>query len=201
MNVAVLRYLAKRLVSGPHCAEKEKETPVPGLVSQACGMVLEIGPGIGNQIPRYDKSKITKIYGVEPNPDFKEGLERQIKAAGLTDEYSIVPHGIDDAKALEKYGIKPESIDTILDIQVLCSVPDPEAAAKAMYGMLKPGGKWIVYEHVRSRDVVSRWVQSTFSLLMSFEHAFFTMKDLKGRSTIIFFKFFARLVHDIIRHL
>ena len=137
---------------------------MPGLVSQASGVVLEIGPGIGNQIPRYDKSKITKVYGVEPNPDFKDALMRQIKAAGLTDEYTLIPYGIDDAKALEKYGVKPRSIDMILDIQVLCSVPDPPAAAKALYGLLKPGGKWIVYEHVKSRDAVSRSVQSKSSL-------------------------------------
>lgn len=140
---------------------------VPTLVSQASGVVLEIGPGIGNQIPRYDKSKVTKVYGVEPHPDFSDALKRQIKAKGMTDEYTIVPHGIDDREALERYGIKAGSIDTILDIQVLCSVPDPEAAVKAMYTLLKPGGKWIVYEHVRSRDAVSRAVQSRFSFPLS----------------------------------
>ena len=30
-------------------------------------MILELGPGIGNQIPRYDVDKIRKVYGVEPN--------------------------------------------------------------------------------------------------------------------------------------
>lgn len=124
---------------------------------------------------------------MEPNPDFKDALERQIKAAGLTDEYTIVPHGIDDAKALEGFNIRPESIDTILDIQVLCSVPDPERAVRAMYGMLKPGGKWIVYEHVRSRDAVSRGVQSKTSLSFKSGHESFTVRYFKGPKHIHLF--------------
>ena len=149
-----------RITLGHQCAKKEQDTPVPKLVAQASGVVLEIGPGIGNQIPRYDRSKVTRVYGVEPNPEFPKDLRQQIKAVGMTDEYTIVPHGIQETALLNKYGITPESIDTIVDVQVLCSVPDPESVVKAMYGMLKPGGKWIVYEHIQSRDPVTKFVQS-----------------------------------------
>ena len=146
---------------------KEDTSEAPKLVAQASGVVLEIGPGTGSQIARYDKSKVTKAYGVEPNPDFKDALQEKIKAKGMTDEYTVLPCGVDDREVLASCGITPGSIDTILDIQVLCGVPDPDAAAKALYGYLKPGGKWIVYEHIRSHDVVSRFVQSKSNMPVS----------------------------------
>jgi SAM-dependent methyltransferase len=157
-------------VLGPIFAEGDKETAVPALVSEASGVVLEIGPGIGSQLPRYNISKITKVYGVEPNIDLHESLREKVKASGLTDVYEIAPCGIEDVVELEKHGIALGSIDTVLSIQVLCSVPDPDEMLRRLYALMKPGGQLVVYEHVKSRDVVSVMVQSMFvpSLIVPF---------------------------------
>ncbi len=127
-------------------------------------MVLEVGPGIGSQLSRYDTSKITKVYGVEPNSDLHKSLREKVKACGLTDVYEIVPCSIEDVVELEKYGIALGSIDTVLSIQVLCSVPDPDKILRLFYALMKPGGQFVVFEHVKSKDVVSRIVQSMFVL-------------------------------------
>lgn len=129
--------------------------------------MVEIGPGSGNQASRYDASKVTKIYGVEPNAGLHEKLRARIKEAKLDDIYTIVPCGIENVSELEKYGVSFESVDTALTCQVLCSVPRPEETVEHMYRLLKQGGKMIVYEHIRSQDFVSRTVQSV-SLLCSF---------------------------------
>ena len=50
-----------------------------------------------------------------------------------------------------------------MSVQVLCSVPQPEALAKSLYRVLKPGGQMIVYEHVKSEDYVSHFVQRLHS--------------------------------------
>lgn len=138
----------------------EQQTVIPGLVSQAEGVVLELGPGSGNQLTRYDLSRVSKIYGIEPNVDLHEALRASVKKAKLDDIYTILPHGAEDVKIFEKYGIAPNSVDTVLSLHVLCSVPDPTITVRHLYQYLKPGGKMIVCEHVQSKDFVSRTVQS-----------------------------------------
>lgn len=140
-------------------AAKELETVLPSLDARAYGTVLEVGPGSGNQLSRYDKSKIQRIYGVEPNVELHDALRATIKRCGLSDIYTIVPCGVEDFATLEKYGVAEGSIDTVMSVQVLCSVPRPAEMTKAMYRLLKKGGQMIVYEHVRSEDVVSKFVQ------------------------------------------
>lgn len=137
----------------------ELETDVPKLVAEAHGTVLEVGPGSGNQLPRYDTSKIERIYGVEPNVNLHDALRSNIKKHGLSDAYTIVPCGLEDLDKLREYGIKPESIDTVVSVQVLCSVPRPAALVKDLYRLLRPGGKLVVYEHVKSQDYISHSVQ------------------------------------------
>lgn len=146
---------------GPTFAEGESETAIPALVSEASGVILELGPGIGNQLPRYDIEKITKIYGVEPNKALHKSLREKIKTCGLADIYEIVPCGIEDVGELEKWGVVCNGIDTVLSIQVLCSVPDVERTLRRLYALMRPGGKLVVYEHVKSMDVVSAIIQST----------------------------------------
>lgn len=122
--------------------------------------MVEIGPGSGNQLSRYDKSKITRIYGVEPNPELHEALRRTIKAEGFDDIYTIVSCGIEDFGRLKEYGVEAGKIDTVLSASALCSVPRPEEVTKAMYKLLKPGGQIIVHEHVASSDPITYVVQS-----------------------------------------
>ncbi|KAL9611000.1 MAG: hypothetical protein Q9204_009048 [Flavoplaca sp. TL-2023a] len=88
---------------GPMFAKGDQETAIPALVSEASGVVLELGPGIGSQLPRYNASKITKVYGVEPNTDLHKSLREMVKASGLTDIYDIVPCGIEDVAKLETF--------------------------------------------------------------------------------------------------
>lgn len=64
---------------------------------------------------------------------------------------------------METYGIVPGSVDTILSMQVLCSVEKPEEVLRYLYTLLKPGGRMVVYEHVQNEDWVSRIVQCGYS--------------------------------------
>lgn len=155
--------------SGPSFAARDEKTVIPSLVAEASGVVIELGPGMGNQIPRYDTSKVTKVYGIEPNVDLHDALHTRIKKVGLDGVYEIVPCGIEDDPRLRKHGISPNSVDTVLSVQVLCSVPDPDGILRRLYALLKPGGQFIVYEHVQSKDVLSRIIQSplTFHFLLT----------------------------------
>ncbi|CAF9936152.1 hypothetical protein IMSHALPRED_010478 [Imshaugia aleurites] len=146
-------------------ATVELETDVPDLVAKAYGTVLEIGPGSGNQLPRYDISKIDRVYGVEPNVDLHDALRRSVKKHGLSDVYTIVPCGVEDLEKLREFDISSGSVDTVLSVQVLCSVPAPGEMVKELYRLLRPRGQMIVYEHVKSEDYLSHLVQLVYNLV------------------------------------
>ncbi|KAL8800002.1 MAG: hypothetical protein Q9182_005483 [Xanthomendoza sp. 2 TL-2023] len=149
----------------PTLAEKEVESGVPGIVASASGTVIEIGPGSGSQVSRYDRSKVTKIYGIEPTTTLHPKLRENIKKAGLSDIYTIIPCGIQDVDVLRKYGVDQESFDTVLTVQVFCSIPNPRETAAACWRLLKPGGQLVVYEHVKSHDFISSKVQALYNII------------------------------------
>ena len=122
---------------------------------------MELGPGTGQQIGRLDPSKITRIYGIEPNAALHPELRARIAKAGLENVYTIVPCGIEDRVELKRYGIESESIDTVLSIKVLCSVPEPQSMTRELYRLLKPGGQLLLSEHVRSKNMLSRLIQGS----------------------------------------
>ena len=74
------------------------------------------------------------------------------------DIYEIIGCGAEELQT--KGGLQPESIDTIITVQCLCSIPTPQLIIKNLYPLLKPGGQWLVYEHVRTKyqgDLVGYW--------------------------------------------
>ncbi|ROV90546.1 hypothetical protein VSDG_07409 [Cytospora chrysosperma] len=118
------------------------------------GTILEVGPGSGMWVPLFARlhsssggGRITRIYGVEPNPDVRPTLKQNVAAAGLQDIYEVVPLGVEDLAASGR--VAKESVDCIVSVMCLCGIPDPEFNIKEMYGYLKPGGRWFVYEHVK----------------------------------------------------
>jgi SAM-dependent methyltransferase len=121
-------------------------------VQAAGGIVLELGPGPGNQIHRYDPSLVKRVYGVEPNPYFKDDIDAKLDKHNLQDRYKLIICGVEDSDVLTEEGITEGSLDAVLCIQVLCAVKDPRNVMKQVWKLLKPGGKFIFWEHERSRN-------------------------------------------------
>ncbi|KAJ6124307.1 hypothetical protein N7471_011624 [Penicillium samsonianum] len=138
----------------------EDTTIVPSLVQAATGVVLELGPGPGNQIHRYDTSVVKHIYGIEPNPHFKDAIDAKLDKHGLRDRYKLIVCGVEDSDVLREEGITEGSLDTVLCIQVLCAVNDPRNVMKEVWKLLKPGGKFIFWEHGWSRDRLTTVAQA-----------------------------------------
>jgi 2-polyprenyl-3-methyl-5-hydroxy-6-metoxy-1,4-benzoquinol methylase len=80
----------------------------------------------------------------------------------LRDKYELIACGIEDSDVLRKEGITEESLDTVLCIQVLCAVKDPRNVMKEVWKLLKPGGKFIFWEHGWSRDRLTTVAQGMF---------------------------------------
>jgi SAM-dependent methyltransferase len=122
----------------------------PLLQSHASGTILDIGPGSGEWVYLYapTANKISRIYGVEPNVEHHAALRKAVEAAGLKDVYEILAVG---AEELGYVGLEEGSVDTIVTVQTLCSCPDPQGVIGSLYPLLKKGGTWVVYEHVRTK--------------------------------------------------
>ena len=133
---------------------------VPDLVASCHGVVIELGPATGNQLPRFQQSALTQVFGIEPNSGFMDVLSAKAIEAGLQDIYTPINCGIEDIDTLRNYGITKDSVDCVLSIQVLCSVRDPVQAAAFINQILKPGGEFVFYEHHASHDWLSSKVQS-----------------------------------------
>ncbi|KAF4989765.1 hypothetical protein FGRMN_8916 [Fusarium graminum] len=152
------------------------------------GVVLEIGAGSGMWADVFAKVNVgantegtdggvrrrkggkglTRVYGIEPNPKSAAALGRRVKEIGLDGVYEVLPVGIESIN--EEGRIEPESVDCIVTILCLCSIPEPEKNVKLLYQSLKKGGRWYAYEHVRiseNRGVFLRAYQWVTGLVWS----------------------------------
>ncbi|KAK7716982.1 hypothetical protein SLS64_000882 [Diaporthe eres] len=84
----------------------ESTTPVPSLVASAHGVVVDLGPGAGTQLDRFDASRVEHIYGVEPNTAFAPAFADRLRetALGQDGKYTLVSCGVEDSEALARYG-------------------------------------------------------------------------------------------------
>lgn len=160
------------------------EALAPPLLGAASGVVLDIGPGTGTQLPFLTQPAIIAIYGAEPCRALHSALRQKAVSQGISDRYHILPSGIavtDLLPALkatrtgvmDKYERDPSQgiFDTIICVRVLCSVRDMERSIQDLHDLLKPGGRLLVTEHVvnpwRSAkgSVIGRLAQAVYQIL------------------------------------
>jgi ubiquinone/menaquinone biosynthesis C-methylase UbiE len=108
--------------------------------SQAVGNVLEIGVGTGRNLPFYPTN--IRLVGIEMSPAMLKIARDRASQLGLD-----VDLHEGDAQAL---AFPDGSFDTVLCTFVLCSVPDDRRAIAEIARVLKPGGRAVIVEHVRS---------------------------------------------------
>jgi SAM-dependent methyltransferase len=144
------RYIVPPLISlacGAAPIRKQLEKVVP----LAEGVVLELGFGSGLNLPHYDRSKVTKLFALEPAPGM---LARARKAAAHTD----LPLEI-LAETAEALSLPAASVDTVLVTYSLCSIPDAIAALEGARRALRPGGRLLFCEHGSAPDEAVRRAQ------------------------------------------
>ena len=146
--------------AGHHFARYEATTDVPAFVARARRRA-GTRPRHGNRFERFDAAKLTRVYGVEPNTAFAGMMVERLAATpgGLRDKYTPIFCGVEDGAELAKHGIVPGSLDCVVSMQVLCSVPKPREVARQLYDLLKPGGEILFWEHQRNEDWLGWAVQ------------------------------------------
>ncbi|KAH7090723.1 methyltransferase type 11 [Paraphoma chrysanthemicola] len=149
-------------------AFESANTPLQTLLSTATGTTLDLGPGPGNQLHRFPTSAITHIYGIEPSPHYAAHLASRVtEIDGLAGKYTVLTCGIEDADVLEKAGLGRGSVDTIACIQVLCSVGDVKEVMERCYALLRPGGRFVFWEHVGSYNSTTSSIQALWNPIWS----------------------------------
>jgi ubiquinone/menaquinone biosynthesis C-methylase UbiE len=117
--------------------------------SQAEGEVLEIAVGTGRNLEHYPPG--VKLTAIDFSPEM---LAIARKRAEELDSNADLREG--DAQALE---FADESFDTVVLTLALCTIPDDRKAATEVLRVLRPGGRFVLMEHVRSPALPVRAVQ------------------------------------------
>ena len=132
------------------------------LLSEASGRVVEIGSGTGANLQHYPRT-IEELVCTEPEEPMARRLRRKAETSGL--RVQVVETGA------EHLPFEDGSFDTAVTTLVLCTVEDPERAVSELARVLKPGGRLIFLEHVRSPDPgLAKWQDRLHPLWVRFGH-------------------------------
>lgn len=119
------------------------------VLAGAGGRVLEIGAGTGLNL-RFYPPAVEEIVATEPEAGML-GRTRQ-RAEELDRPVRFV-----EATA-EQLPFEDDEFDTVVSTLVLCTVEDQDRALAEIHRVLKPGGRFLFIEHVRSDDPKrARW--------------------------------------------
>jgi ubiquinone/menaquinone biosynthesis C-methylase UbiE len=113
------------------------------LIAGASGDVLEIGGGTGANLGYYGAG-VQSLTVTEPEPPMLKRLERKAREQNSRATVLRAP--------AEDLPFEDASFDTVVSTLVLCGVDDQPRAVRELRRVLRPGGRLIFIEHVRSDD-------------------------------------------------
>lgn len=117
------------------------------LLQIASGKILEIGSGTGANLDKFRPG--SKIVFTDPDAEMVGRLHRKMKTLGINAKVTLA--------AAEELPFSDASFDSVVSTLVLCSVGDLDLALQEVWRVLKPGGKLLFIEHVRSRGLRARF--------------------------------------------
>jgi ubiquinone/menaquinone biosynthesis C-methylase UbiE len=138
------------LLGNPEPIQKIRQQIIP----LAQGTVLEVGVGPGVNFVYYDASKVSKVYALEPNQGMMKRADNQRRRTKLNVEYLSLPG--------ERIPLPDASVDTVVSTFTLCTIPGVAEAIRGIGRVLRPGGRFLFFEHGLSPDKnVRRWQERT----------------------------------------
>jgi ubiquinone/menaquinone biosynthesis C-methylase UbiE len=129
----------------------------PWACSRAVGRTLEVAIGTGLNLSHYPSG--VHLTGVDLTPEMLALARRRSADLGMS-----VPLTEGDAQALP---LADATFDTVICTYAMCSVPDERATLNEMWRVLKPGGRLILVDHIRSSVPPLYWLQRLMELAPS----------------------------------
>jgi ubiquinone/menaquinone biosynthesis C-methylase UbiE len=114
---------------------------------QATGRVLEIGIGTGRNLPYYPPE--VELTGQDIS--FAMLARARVRARGRRATMAV-----GDAQQLS---FADARFDTVVSTLTLCTIPDERRALAEAWRVLRPGGRLVLLEHVRSPRPIVRAMQ------------------------------------------
>jgi len=111
---------------------------------EIAGRTLFAAVGTGLDIRLFPPGQ--DILAIDINPEMLRRAQRRRQDYPGKLEFLLA-----DAQGLP---LADASFDTVVTSCTLCSVPDPVRALRQFHRVLKPGGRLLMFEHVRSRNLV-----------------------------------------------
>ncbi|WP_245546126.1 class I SAM-dependent methyltransferase [Nocardia higoensis] len=113
------------------------------LLGRARGRTVELGSGTGLNL-RYFPDGLDELILTEPEPAMRVRLARRLRR-------NRRPARVLDAPA-ERLPFDDGTVDTVVSTLVLCTVEDPDPVLREIERVLRPDGRLLFLEHVRSHS-------------------------------------------------
>jgi len=126
------------------------------LLADASGQVIEIGAGTGANLRCYGPG-VTSLTVTEPLVPMVRRLERVIGETGSAAKVLRAP--------AEDLPFTGDAFDVAVSTLVLCGVDDQPRALRELLRVLRPGGRLLFLEHVRSGDPARARLQDRMNWL------------------------------------
>ncbi len=133
------------------------------LISGLSGNILEIGVGTGVNFEHY--SNDIQLIGIEPSPHMMPYAEKRREVLLFPNRITL--HSIGCGYPEMEQLVLPESLDAVVCTLVLCTIPEPEKALRNYMKWLKPGGKLVILEHIKSHRHLAGKLQDFLNPLWS----------------------------------
>ncbi|MFE9319948.1 class I SAM-dependent methyltransferase [Nocardia sp. NPDC052278] len=113
------------------------------LLGRARGRTVELGSGTGLNL-QYYPDDLDELILTEPEAAMRARLDRRLRSTQRRAK-------VLDASA-DQLPFAEESVDTVVSTLVLCTVDSPDAVLREIKRVLRPDGRLLFLEHVRSQS-------------------------------------------------
>lgn len=126
-------------------------------VSLLTGKILEVGIGSGANLEFYREDM--DVTGIDFSPGMLELAQKKLELHNLKNVQLL-------EMDIENMNFPDNTFHSVLSTCVFCTVPNPEKGLQEIYRVLKPGGRAIFLEHMKSTHAPINFFLTLLNLII-----------------------------------